>query len=274
MTRAHVHRRPPAAFTIVELLVAIAVVSLLLSLLLPALASARTSARSAVCLSNLRQLGGAWTMYAGDHDDLAAPYRAPGADTPTYWWGAEDHARGRIDQAAGSLSRYLDSALHEGSVFECPEQPWGGYRPQGAFEQPTSTYGYNGYGLAPPTVGAVACRGQRWLRLHQVHRPSELFVLADAMLVLGQLRNAALLEPPRSWQAWGGWQTNFSPTTCFRHARGRDGGAGAAAAVNADASATLHDARADWIRSAEAAIGSVGLDNDPHYIPDWRDWRR
>ncbi|MEZ6241660.1 MAG: prepilin-type N-terminal cleavage/methylation domain-containing protein [Phycisphaerales bacterium] len=274
MTRSHGRGSIHTAFTLVELLVAIAVIALLLALTLPALASARTSARSTVCLSNLRQLGGAWTMYAGDHDGLAAPYRVPGVERRTYWWGAEDDTLGRVDHDAGSLSGYMNSSLHELSVFECPEQPWGAYEPQGVYPQPTSTYGYNGYGLAPPTVGAIACRDQRWLRLHQVRRPTEMFVLADTMIVLGRLRNAALLEPPRSFQAYGGWQTNFSPTTCFRHARGRGASPGAAAGVNADASATLHHAEPAWIRVEEAAIGSVGLDNDPHYIPDWREWRR
>ncbi len=254
-------------FTLVELLVVVAVIALLIGLMLPALASARSAGRSAACLSNLRQLGVAWTMYAGDHDGLAAPYRVPGEARRTYWWGAEDDLLNGVDHASGAISRYLDSALHDGSVFECPTQAWGTYEPQGVYPQPTSTYGYNAYGLAPPTVGATACRDQNWTRLHQVRRPEKLFVFADAMLVLGSLRNAALLEPPRSFQAWGGWQTNSSPTTCFRHT-------GAAAGVSADASAALHHARPGWIRNDEARIGSVGAHNDPHYIPEWRAWRR
>jgi prepilin-type N-terminal cleavage/methylation domain-containing protein/prepilin-type processing-associated H-X9-DG protein len=55
-----------AAFTLVELLVAIAVIGILTALLLPALAKAKERAHRVTCLSNQKQLGLAWEMYAGD----------------------------------------------------------------------------------------------------------------------------------------------------------------------------------------------------------------
>ena len=55
------------AFTLVELLVAIAVIGLLAMLVVPAVERARESARTAACASNLRQLAAAALAYAGEH---------------------------------------------------------------------------------------------------------------------------------------------------------------------------------------------------------------
>ncbi|MCX7866815.1 MAG: DUF1559 domain-containing protein [Limisphaera sp.] len=60
-------------FTLVELLVVIAVVALLAGLLLPALAAAHEKARRANCISNLRQIHLAIAMYADDHHDWLPP---------------------------------------------------------------------------------------------------------------------------------------------------------------------------------------------------------
>jgi prepilin-type N-terminal cleavage/methylation domain-containing protein/prepilin-type processing-associated H-X9-DG protein len=63
--------RPRRAFTLIELLVVIAIIAILAAILFPVFAQARDKARQAACLSNCKQLGLAWVMYAQDNDETS-----------------------------------------------------------------------------------------------------------------------------------------------------------------------------------------------------------
>ena len=63
-------QHPDRGFTLIEVLVVVAIVTVLASLLLPALAQAKAKAHAIACASNIKQLSLGWLLYADDNTDL------------------------------------------------------------------------------------------------------------------------------------------------------------------------------------------------------------
>ncbi|HSV14210.1 MAG TPA: prepilin-type N-terminal cleavage/methylation domain-containing protein [Tepidisphaeraceae bacterium] len=89
-------------FTLTELLVVVGLIALLLALLMPVVGKARAAANSTGCLSNLRQMGIAWTMYAAENKGRLLENLKPTPLNPDiawrgYWTGVLDGYQVRGD---------------------------------------------------------------------------------------------------------------------------------------------------------------------------------
>ena len=110
--------------TILELMVVVAIIAVLIGLFAGVVIGARRSANTAVCASNLRQLGHGMRMYADDNRGLVL--RAPGFLSPPTADVMTDHY---MSWAEG-YARYLDPAwTQQGmsvrgfNLSKCPEHP-------------------------------------------------------------------------------------------------------------------------------------------------------
>lgn len=78
-------RARPQGFTLVELLVVVAILGALTALLIPTLAGARQASLRAICAANLRQVHVAMTMYLHDNRDQFPCAQDPVSTSPMYW---------------------------------------------------------------------------------------------------------------------------------------------------------------------------------------------
>ena len=122
--RSVVAPRRRRAFTLVELLVVIGIIALLVSILLPAMQSARRQANIVKCMSNLRQVGVAFTLYEGDFKGMwpAAVHHKSGTPTilePEIRW--PDMIKKYIFKAQGIKYDNLDEFKHNSVIWGCSE---------------------------------------------------------------------------------------------------------------------------------------------------------
>ena len=107
------------AFTLIELLVVVSIIALLTAILLPVFFSVRGKARQTVCVSNLRQLGLAISLYAQDADDLY-PYGNDPSDTntnPNIWLSSPYYTQ---VHAMLPLNFILQPYVQNNELWHCP----------------------------------------------------------------------------------------------------------------------------------------------------------
>lgn len=163
-------------FTLIELLIVIAIVAILAALLLPSLNRARIMGHSAACTSNLKQIGVAMNGYSADNQDYFVPATQNTADDMQLYW-------------ISAIGRYLAGShrpeyRRHGTVgyaawmkvFQC--QP-------GEKKLEGTIYPYNSYfsyGYIYCQSGALSARypGNGQLKVGKLTRPSSRMLCAES----------------------------------------------------------------------------------------------
>jgi len=112
-------------FTLVELLVVMAIISVLLAVLLPGLAAVRCQAARITCAGKLRQIAQAWQMYLDDHDGRF--YQGINVNVTYGGWRGKNAS---LQNAPRPLNRYLTikgvpDSPSGAEVFKCPADDGG-----------------------------------------------------------------------------------------------------------------------------------------------------
>jgi prepilin-type N-terminal cleavage/methylation domain-containing protein/prepilin-type processing-associated H-X9-DG protein len=143
-------------FTLIELLVVIAIIAILAGMLLPALANAKEKGRSARCMSNLKQVGLATTMYADDFEDV---FHHVNGSAPNHGqWTLNPRSTVLLDPNHGLAYWGLAYMPYMGGtkeIYRCPTAKVVDQWREDGLRYPAefwlnSTYGINRYVTQPP----------------------------------------------------------------------------------------------------------------------------
>lgn len=143
-------------FTLTELMMVVGLIALLLSLLMPVIGKVRAAAENVACLSNLRRMGVAWTMYTAENHGRFPEYVWHTPATPDvayagYWPGIVERKGAQADTFLCPSARE-ESLSPQRRGFGNVSQAWSGrYVSNGSAVRLSdqvyrvSSYGYNRY---------------------------------------------------------------------------------------------------------------------------------
>jgi prepilin-type N-terminal cleavage/methylation domain-containing protein/prepilin-type processing-associated H-X9-DG protein len=189
--------RKARGFTLVELLVVIGIIALLISILMPALSTARRNAQTVKCLSNLRQVGTAFQLYAADFKGAIPVVRQdiPDGVSPaksnTYWMNY-------IGPYVAKAKFGFDASTAADKAEAWDTVVWGCSEWQGRAGNPYATTTDTGYGMnsqfwqnadstTSTPVGEQAMRwtgtmqGKYW-KLGSVKSAAERLLVGDSVI--------------------------------------------------------------------------------------------
>jgi len=169
-------------FSLVELLVVIAVIAILAALLLPVLSNAKAKAQRTVCLNNLRQVNLGVRIYSDEFNDIS-PTLAKGV----YVWF-------RYRELLQGYFGYKGPPSPQDKIFVCPVDTfYYAYTPgvgfvyvsQGHYEQTNycfSSYTLNGGNLATNVVpGVESLPGIGGQKLSSIKHPDKTILISEAL---------------------------------------------------------------------------------------------
>ena len=197
-------RKPWTRFTLIELLIVIAIIAILAGMLLPALNKARNQAYSVKCMSNLKQVGNCAMDYAADTTWLgfrnfsATEGRCSyfGYATPQRWFGLlskSNNLSGSGGVALGYINYDWMANGKAKGIMACPSQP---------VLHDSSGYGNVHYAIPNTVPDSDAVKGaginsQSLFKPHQLKKPSSSIYLMDKRVGKNGLHPAdSVMLPP------------------------------------------------------------------------------